>query len=168
MAQFAGGLLRMSVRKRNGDRIKSTKAVDYSVYDNTATPRVVINEPGTVQDQAEPFPTLIHGSVGEYLTVDFFHTAAVTTASSASIVTILYEAYFRSPVTGQLETDQRELRIGDRITKSTASTQNDPRGINDNKVTVANEWTPILAFAPARQGENCLLKGYQYILVDGA
>ena len=168
MAQFAGGLLRQTVRHRNGDRIRSSKAVDYSIYDNTATPRVVINQPGTVQDQAESFPTLIHGSVGEYLTVDFFHTAAVTTASSACIVTILYTAYQKDPMTGQAVSDSRVLRIGDRIIKAGATATNDPRGINDNRVTVVNEWTAILAFVPAAQGENAMLDGYQLLVIDGA
>lgn len=168
MAQFAGGLLRMTVRHRNGDRIASTKPVDYTVYDNDATPRVIINQAGTVQDQAESFGYFIHGSVGEYLTVDFFHTAAVTLATSSCKAKILVTAFSRDPRTGGKRSDGRVVQIGDRITKSTASTTNDPRGINDNKVTVANEWTACIAFAPAASGENVLLDGYQYLYIDGA
>lgn len=170
MAQFAGGYLRQTVRKRNGDRIASTELVEYQIYDNKATPRVVINARhlATVQDQAEDFGTMIHGSVGEYLTIDFSHTAAVTLATAACVVEIPYRAVTLDPVTKKKQVDKRMLRIGDRIIKAGATAQNDPRGINDNKVSVANEATAVIAFAPAAQGENVRLAGFMYIYIDGA
>lgn len=169
MAQFAGGQLRLTVRHRNGDRIASTKPVAYDIYDNVAVPRVAINVAGTSQDQAESFSTYIHGSVGEYLTVDFLHTAAVTLATANCVVRLVLTAVFRDPRSGMKRTDPgRPLGIGDRIIKAGATATNDPRGINDNKVTVANEWTACLAFAPAASGENVIPEGLQYLFIDGA
>jgi hypothetical protein len=170
MAQFLGGMLRLSVRRRNGDIIRSSKPVAYSVYDNLDAPRVVMNDRfnATNNDQPEDFPELVHGNAGEYLTLDFFHTAAVTLATAACLVTLLYEAYSRDPRNGSKLTRPGMLRIGDRIIKSGATAANDAvRGINDNKVTVANEWTPVIAFLPAVSGENVMMKGFQHAVIDG-
>jgi hypothetical protein len=170
MAQFAGGYLRVTVRKRNGDRIRSSELVDYTVYDNKASPRVVMNARhlATANDQAEEFPELVHGSVGEYLTVDLSHTAAVTLATANCVVEIPYKAFSLDPKTKQKVTDTRMLRIGDRIIKAGSTATNDPRGINDNKVSVANEATAVIAFAPAAMGENVRLGGFLYLFIDGA
>jgi len=170
VAQYAGGYLRLSVRARNGDRIASSEWVEYQIYDNKATPRVVINARhlATLNDQAEEFSAMVHGSVGEYLTVDFSHTAAITLASAACAVEIPYKAITLDPKSKNKVVDKRMLRIGDRIIKSGSTATNDPRGINDNKVAAANEQTAVLAFAPAAQGENVRLAGFVYLYIDGA
>lgn len=167
MVQFAGGALRLARMAANGVQLGSpSAAVDYTIADNVAVPRWAINHPGaTSQDQGESWDELIEGKSDEYLAVQFYHTAAVTLATASCKFNIPVKRI--SLRAGKKFVENYTLRLGDRMTKSTASTINDPRGLNDNPVTRANEWSDVERVG-FRSAENIRVSGFLEVYIDGA
>ena len=160
MTAIAAGQVRFAKRDGSGKIASYSGSVDFSILDNAAVPRVVYNRAGTSQDQVEVWDEWVHGSRQEVLEVQILRTAALTFDTSDFVIRLQVEKKFRG-AGGRIESTMLPLSLGDRITKSTASTINDPRGLNDDGLVVVDEWSPVLRFAPA-QGENWRLYGYQF------
>lgn len=176
MAQYANGQLRFAARDSNLNYKAGAKSApaQYDLWDNASAPRIVFSDAvqrtlqGTSDDQLVTTPASLFadGSKGEFLDLEFMHTAAMTPATASHNVRLLVADIYRNGE-GRLVVEDRLLGVSDRCTAATAATQNDPNGWPDNQATVAKMWTPVLRFKPAL-GHRYAPRGPQYAVIDGA
>lgn len=166
MAEIASGDYRFARYGSDGNRKESSEQVNYDILNNTATPRWAFNGAGTISDQQVSWGSIVSGPGNDVLILELRDTAARTFATANCVVSFTVRAHYRDTLTGKITSTLKPLSLVDRVTKSTSGTRTDPQGVNDNPVTVANEFSKVMCFKPVTS-ENWEVEGYQRFVSDG-
>src|ERR1041385_535492 len=166
MAEIAAGDYRFARYGVDGNRKEMSEQFNYDILNNTPTPRIAFNGAGTIQDQQVSLDATMSGPGNDVLILELRDTAARTFATANCVVSFNVRAWYRDTLTGKVTSTLKPLGLVDRVTKSTSGTRTDPQGVNDNPVTVANEFSTVICFKPVTS-ENWQIEGYQRFVSDG-
>lgn len=166
MAEIASGDYRAARYGADGNRKEYSEQFNYDILNNAATPRVAFNGPGTISDQTITWDSIISGPGNDLMVLEYLDATARTFATANFVVSFQMRMYYTDTLTGKKTTRIQPLGLTQRVTKSTSGTRTDPNGVNDNPVTVANEWGKVIAFKPLTS-ENGEVYGYWRFVSDG-
>lgn len=171
MAEIASGQYRFAIRDSRGLDRDYSEQMFYDILNNDATPRIAFNGDGTDLDQRMSWYNnvlnmgIISGPANELLVLQLLDATARTFATATCTVRFNTTSTYRGS-DGKVARRPNPLLLKDRITKTTSGTRQDPNGVNDNPVTVANQWSDVIAFKPL-SNETWFMKSYQKFTSDG-
>ena len=164
MSADTGGLGRLCKRNAAGNVVNGSesKAFRLADWDNTAAPRVVMNDPGsaTPDDLHTYYNVAVRGRFGEVLEFQNNMDAGDIADTGDGDTLFVVKVYMKQPDGTTLET-YRNLRLADRVTPDGANTtRSHPGGLADDPTWVAAAWSPYLRFAPG-PNDTWVLEGHQ-------
>lgn len=164
MVAVTTGQHRVVIKDAGGNDIAISDPVPGVIADNTAAPYLVFRDPatgaalGSANDYNARGPGVARGNVGEYIELQFKDATGITTDTSDFTALYLTVIDTYRGARGMVK-EPLPLTIANRMTKSTASTINDPRGLNDDPATIADTWSAYLRL-PVPVGHNYGVGGY--------
>ena len=162
MTAVTAGLGRFVKRDAAGNVVTGTESRGYRLadLDNTAAPRVVLNDPAsaTPDDLLANYAVKIDGRMDEVLELQINADTADTADTGDSDVLLSVKSAVM--VGGKWKMTEKALRLADRITPAGGAGIIDARGLSDDMAYAASAWAPYLRFAPG-PNEVWILSGHQ-------